>query len=95
MNLSRYNKSVSLYYFSSTEATGEPIAGIIFLNTLAHIWSIGGNPNSMTVDELKKYISSISNDLDMKKVFKEAKSKFENMRENGTLDQEGKKLILI
>lgn len=66
------------------------VAGIIFLKALTEIFKAGGDPNNMTGDQMKKKFNEAAKSVNAKKAFSEAKSTFNEMKKEGTLDEKGK-----
>ena len=72
-------------------------AGIIFLNLLTNLFSEKRNDidiENMTDEELKKYVKQevLKASKNKKGIFKEVKSIFKQMREDGSLDRAGKEV---
>lgn len=68
------------------------VAGLIFLKALTEIFKAGKNPEQMTGEQMKKQFSDAAKTVNVRSAFSEAKSAFNEMKKDGSLNEKGKKV---
>ena len=68
------------------------VAGLIFLKALTEIFKAGKNPAQMTGEQMKKQFSAAAKTVNVKSAFSEAKSAFNEMKKDGSLNEKGKNI---
>lgn len=68
------------------------VAGLIFLKALTEIFKAGINPEQMTGEQMKKQFSDAAKAVNVKSAFSEAKSAFNEMKKEGSLNEKGKNI---
>ena len=68
------------------------VAGLIFLKALTEIFKAGINPEQMTSEQMKRQFSDAAKTVNVKSAFSEAKSAFNEMKKDGSLNEKGKNI---
>lgn len=66
------------------------VAGLIFLKALTEIFRAGKSPDEMTSEQMKAQFSNAAKSVNVKSAFSEAKSAFNKMKKDGSLNEKGK-----
>ena len=65
-------------------------SGLTFLLLLAYIFKAGGDPTTMSAEEMSKKAKEATRDIDFSGEFKQAKEGFKKMRKEGNLEEQAK-----
>lgn len=84
--------AATLVPFLSIPATGfiffgiTYVSGLMFLLTLSRIFRAGGNPSSMTAEEMRAKAEEAAHEMNLRDEFMNTKDVFHKMRKDGSLD---------